>query len=216
MRAEKHRFLEHLFLFTPLPKDLVLSPLDQLLWAVIGLLLTISGVFIEVSLPYLPLAWPPAWEQVQTYSLGTTLQVGAVLLVGCMGGRYAAALSQIAYLALGLSGVQIFAHGGGLSYLQESTFGYLLGFVPGAWICGYLAFRNSRRLESMGLSCLLGLLAIHLTGILYLTGQFLFQQLPGGWWPAVMQYSLIPFPGQLIVLCAVVLIAFILRRVLFY
>ena len=194
----------------------MLSPLDQLLWTIIGLLLTISGVFVQVSLPYLPLTWPLAWDQVQTYSLGTTLQVGAVLLVGCMGGRYAATLSQIVYLGLGLGGLQVFAQGGGLSYFQVSTFGYLLGFVPGAWLCGYLAFRNSRRLESIGLSCFLGLLAIHLTGILYLTGLFLLQRLPEGWWPAVMQYSLIPFPGQLIVLCAVTLIAFILRRVLFY
>ena len=59
------------------------------------------------------LAWPIDWSQVQAYSLGSTLQVGAVLLIGCLGGKNAAALSQIAYLALGLSGAQVFAQGGG-------------------------------------------------------------------------------------------------------
>ena len=35
------------------------------------------------------------------YSLGVTSQVAAVLLVGCLGGRNAAAISQVAYLSSG-------------------------------------------------------------------------------------------------------------------
>ncbi|PZD71943.1 hypothetical protein C1752_04398 [Acaryochloris thomasi RCC1774] len=204
---------------TPLPskfpKSQVLSPLDELLWAIIGLLLTVSGVFIEVSLS-IPTGWPLAWGEMQAYSLGSTLQVGAVLLIGCVGGKNAAALSQIAYLALGLSGAQVFAQGGGLGYWQEPTFGYLLGFLPAAWLCGYIAFRQPRRFDAIVLSCLVGLLVIHLLGLVYLTGLSLFGSLPEGWWSAVLQYSFTPFPGQLLMICAVSLIAFIFRRLLFY
>lgn len=193
----------------------MLTTFDEFLWAIIGLLLTISGVFIEVAMP-VPTAWPVDWNQIDIYSLGVTLQVGAVLLVGCLGGKNAGALSQIAYLVLGLSGVQVFSQGGGLSYVQEPTFGYLLGFLPGAWICGYLAFRKQRRLEVLLLSCLCGLVAIHLTGIIYLTGLSVLQVSPINWGESIWQYSVLPLFGQLIVMCAVAVIAFLFRRILFY
>ncbi len=205
---------------TPIPtqrsKAQVLSPLDELLWAIIGLLLTVSGVFVEVSLSTPVLAWPMDWNNMQTYSLGSTLQVGAVLLIGCVGGKNAAALSQIAYLALGLSGFQVFAQGGGLNYWQEPTFGYLLGFLPAAWLCGFGAFRYPRRFDAIVASCIVGLLVIHVLGILYLSGLSLVGLLPESWWSTIQQYSITPLPGQFLIICAVSLIAFIFRRLLFY
>lgn len=193
-----------------------LSPLDKALWAVIGLLLTISGVFIEVAIPVPPLAWPIDWSHVPTYSLGVTLQIGAILLVGCMAGRNAAALSQIAYLILGLSGFQIFAQGGGLGYLREPTFGYLLGFLPGAWICGHIAFQQHRRLDNLIMSCLWGLGAIHLVGLVYLTVLSIFRITSANWWDAVLRYSVYPLPGQFIIVCTVAAVAYLMRILLFY
>jgi biotin transport system substrate-specific component len=193
-----------------------LSPLDKALWAVIGLLLTISGVFIEVAIPVPPLAWPIDWSHVPTYSLGVTLQIGAILLVGCMAGRNAAALSQIAYLILGLSGFQIFAQGGGLGYLREPTFGYLLGFLPGAWICGHIAFQQHRRLDNLIMSCLWGLGAIHLVGLAYLTVLSIFRITSANWWDAVLRYSVYPLPGQFIIVCTVAAVAYLMRILLFY
>ncbi len=197
----------------------MLSPLDELLWAIIGLLLTIGGIFIEASiaLPLWPLDWQHLeWQQVELHSLKVTIQIAAVLLVGCLGGKNAGAISQIAYLALGLSGFQVFAQGGGLTYLQEPTFGYLLGFVPGAWLCGYLAFRKPPRLELLLLSCLAGLAVIHLTGLLYLGGLALLRLLVDPWWQAARQYSLQVLPGQLPLSCAVAIVSLLIRRLLFY
>jgi biotin transport system substrate-specific component len=193
-----------------------LSPLDKALWAIIGLLLTISGVFIEVAIPVPPLAWPIDWSHVPTYSLGVTLQIGAILLVGCMAGRNAAALSQIAYLILGLSGFQIFAQGGGLGYLREPTFGYLLGFLPGAWICGHIAFQQHRRLDNLIMSCLWGLGAIHIVGLVYLTVLSIFRITSANWWDAVLRYSVYPLPGQFIIVCTVAAVAYLMRILLFY
>jgi len=34
-----------------------------------------------------------------------------------------------------------FAQGGGIDYPKQPQFGYLLGFIPGAWVCGFLAFQ---------------------------------------------------------------------------
>lgn len=192
----------------------LVSPLDKLLWTVIGLLLTIVGTFVQVSLP-IPLGnWSSG--EIQSLSLGVTYQIGAVLLVGCLGGKSAGALSQIAYLILGLGGLQIFAYGGGLSYLKEPTFGYLAGFIPGAWICGYLAFQKQARLEFLASSCLGGLAVIHLMGLIYLGLLALVGSLVQNWWSAALEYSIQPLPGQLVLVCLVTVISAVLRRILFY
>jgi biotin transport system substrate-specific component len=190
---------------------------SELLWALIGLFLTIGGTFLDafVAIPSGSLT-PPG---VHTYPLGVTYQVGAVLLVGCLGGRTAGALSQIAYILLGLSWFPIFAQGGGMGYLHQPTFGYLLGFVPGAWICGFLAFSVLPRLEALAFSCLCGLLSIHGVGIGYLVASASMGWLTTGKLPllqAVMKYSVYPIPGQFAMICCTTVVAFVLRHALFY
>nr|WP_263012406.1 MULTISPECIES: biotin transporter BioY [unclassified Laspinema] len=189
----------------------VSAPLE-LIWALIGLLLTIGGTFLEASIA------SPSWNGIQAgipiHSLGVTYQIGAVLLVGCLGGKNAGALSQIAYLALGLMWLPVFTEGGGLDYIKQPTFGYLLGFIPGAWVCGWLAFKMALRLESLAFSCVCGLLSVHAIGLIYLAINLLSdaQTLIDG----VFKYSVYPLPGQLAVVCAVTVLAFILRRLMFY
>jgi biotin transport system substrate-specific component len=186
----------------------------ELLWALIGLILTIGGTFLEafVTTPSLGAAG------YQTHSLGVTYQFGAALLVGCLGGKNAAALSQIAYIMLGLTWFPVFAQGGGLGYLKEPSFGYILGFIPGAWLCGYLAFKASAKLESLAFSCLCGLLSIHVTGMLYLAAMYGLGANQSGLplQQSLMKYSLYPLPGQLAIVCAVTVLAFTLRQLMFY
>jgi biotin transport system substrate-specific component len=188
----------------------------ELLWALIGLLLTIGGTFLEASIAVPSRDW--GHQAIQTHSLGITYQFGAGLLVGCVGGKNAAVLSQIAYIMLGLSPwFPVFAQGGGLSYLREPSFGYLLGFIPAAFVCGYIAFKSTPRLESLALSCISGLLSMHLTGMLYLGVLWIFQVLPlADVAQALVKYSITPIPGQFAVVCAVTLLAYALRQMLFY
>jgi len=191
----------------------VLTVFDQLLWAIIGLLLTISGVFIAVAIQIPLVSWP---FEISEVTIDVTLQIGAVLFVACMGGRNPAALSQIAYLLLGLSGFQVFSQGGGLDYIRQPTFGYLIGFLVGAWVCGDLAFKLPRKLISFMLSTLAGLGLIHLCGIAYFTVLAIANQLPNGWLHTFLNYSFYPIPGQLTILCCVVFVSLLLRRVLMY
>lgn len=189
---------------------------NQLMWSLIGLLLTIGSAFIEVSITSAPLSWSE--QGVQTISLGITYQIGAVLLVGCLGGKNAGALSQIAYLVLGLTWLPVFYQGGGINYIKQPNFGYLLGFVPGAWVCGFLAFQIPPKLESLAFSCLCGLLTIHLCGLSYLMLSQVFhwsgQTLP--LLQAVLKYSFYPLPAQLAIVCSVTVIAYGLRLIMFY
>jgi biotin transport system substrate-specific component len=208
----------------PSPPVLSLPPLKvppaaELLWALIGLILTIGGTLVPAFVPSPPWMWFQD-GMVEPYALGVTCQIGAVLLVGCLGGRNAAVISQVAYLFLGMTFFKVFTQGGGIDYVLNPRFGYLLGFVPGAWLCGYLAFRFPVRLEYLALSCLAGLLSIHLMGISYLAiaNAFNWTMIMGSsTLPQVlMTYSLSPLPGQLAVICAVSLVSFALRHVMFY
>ncbi|MDH6061203.1 biotin transporter BioY [Chrysosporum bergii ANA360D] len=189
----------------------------QLLWSMVGLLLTMGGTFLEAYGIALPWNWGK--QGIQIFSLGVTCQVGAVLLVGCLGGKNAGALSQIAYLVMGLTLLPVFADGGGLGYVKLSQFGYLLGFIPGAWICGFLAFKARPRLETLAFSCFTGLLTVHFCGITYLIISYIFQ------WQgreglalmqAILKYSWLALPGQLAIVCAVTVIAYVLRHLMFY
>ena len=197
---------------------------NQLLWSMIGLLLTIGGTFLEAHITSFPWSW--SQHGIQTLSLGVTYQVGAVLLVGCLGGKNAGALSQIAYLVVGLTWLPVFAQGGGVGYLKQPHFGYLLGFIPGAWVCGFLAFRTAPRLESLAFSCVCGLLTVHLAGLAYLALSHI-----GTWAGAqtlgadietlpilqtALKYSLYPLPGQFAIVCAVTVIAYAWRHLMFY
>ncbi|URR35116.1 biotin transporter BioY [Thermosynechococcus sp. HN-54] len=202
-----------------------MSPLDEFLWAILGLLLTVAGTFMEaaIAIPNLlneegQFVLPSSWAAVPVYSLPVSYQVAAVLLVGCMGGRQAAVLSQVAYLILGLSGFQVFSQGGGLDYWREPTFGYLLGFVPGAWVCGWLAFRPHKQvsLEWLALSGLAGLVLIHVCGAFYLGGLALAGQLSQPLVELLEQYSLFALPGQLVIVCLVAAVARVLRLILLY
>jgi biotin transport system substrate-specific component len=193
------------------------TPPLELIWAIIGLLLTIGCMLLNAFIVAPNLSWTPMG--IQAYSLGVTLQLGAVLLSGCVGGKNAGALSQIAYLVLGLSGMPIFGQGGGLGYIYKPNFGYLLGFVPGAWLCGWVAFRVAPRLEGLALSCLCGLLVIHGVGLLYLVLASLL-----GWMgplnlslgAAIAQFTLQPLLGHIAVACAAAVVSLGVRRLLFY
>lgn len=194
-----------------------MTPPTELLWALIGLILTIGGTFLEAFTTNLPWNW--SQDGVQTYSLQVNFQVGAVLLVGCLGGKRAAALSQIAYLILGLTRFPVFTQGGGLDYIYQPSFGYLLGFIPGAWVCGSFAFRLPSRLESLAFSCLCGLFTIHATGLGYLIATYMLRwvDINALSFPeAVLNFSVYPIPGQLAVVCAVTVLAFALRHLMFY
>ena len=77
----------------------------------------------QISLPM----WP----------VPATLQTLAVLLLGALGGARLGVTSVALYIAEGAAGLPVFAGGaGGVAVLAGPTAGYLLGFLPAAWIAG--------------------------------------------------------------------------------
>ena len=81
-------------------------------------------------------------------------------------GRKFGILSILCYIILGFF-FPIFALGGGISYLSEYGFGYILAFIPAVFFAGTLLKGKVDLLRIIMISAL-GVLAIHILGILYM------------------------------------------------
>ena len=53
-------------------------------------------------------------------------------------------ISAISYLIIGLFYLPVFHGGGSVGYILTHEFGYLLGFIPAAWLCGLLAKKDTK------------------------------------------------------------------------
>lgn len=92
-----------------------------------------------------------------------TLQTMIVLVSGALLGAAGGALSQALYLALGVTGLSVFAAGA----LSGVTGGYLVGFVVAAAIVGAVA-RRTRSVAAVGTAMIAGELALLLMGAAWL------------------------------------------------
>jgi biotin transporter BioY len=99
-----------------------------------------------------------------------TGQTFAVLLTGALLGSRRGALAALGYLGEGVSGLPVFASGGGaLAHLMGPTGGYLAGFVLAAFVTGFLAERGwDRRVSTTLLAMLLGNIVIYVPGLIWL------------------------------------------------
>lgn len=182
----------------------------ELMWAALGLLITTAGALIQVTVPDSWTVGLGAWHLAgYTFSF----QLAGLLVTAYMGGARAAFLSQLAYVCMGLAGFDIFMNGGGGEYVQRPSFGYLLGFLPGAWLCGRLTElqRKSRPQGFLGAG-LLGICAVHLTGICFL----MLQPSKTSLGTVLLQYSGYTILGQIIVLFVCIIVSLILRAALLY
>jgi biotin transport system substrate-specific component len=95
-------------------------------------------------------------------------QIPVVLFIGALLGYRFGLLAILAYIAIGLLGVPIFGLGGGLKYILQPSFGYILGYLIGAFFVAK-NLENNRSPIAIVLSSLIGVLLIHGIGILYLS-----------------------------------------------
>ena len=156
------------------------------------------GGFIRVPIPFVPL----------------TLQTLMVMFSGVVLGGRLAALSQLVYIMVGLMGIPIFAHGGGPGYILQPTFGYLLGFVCGAYVIGRLTEKRSPLTRSfLCMALVFGTIAIYIPGVsvLYLNLHFI-QQQAVSLGTAVKIGCLVVLPGDLIKIGVVLYFGPLLRQ----
>jgi biotin transport system substrate-specific component len=111
-----------------------------------------------------------------------TLQVLAVLLAGLALGARDGALSQAAYVGAMTAGLPIDAGGLGTAVWARPSAGYLIGFVAGAFVAGWLAEIGDRRSRTIRFVAALGGVAvIYAVGAAWLTYGFLAGDWAQGW-----------------------------------
>lgn len=93
-------------------------------------------------------------------------QIPVVFFIIALLGRTFGILSICGYILLGMF-FPIFALGGGVNYLFEYGFGYILAFIPAIFFSGTLLKIKTDFLRILMLS-VLGVLAIHILGVLYM------------------------------------------------
>jgi biotin transport system substrate-specific component len=101
-------------------------------------------------------------------------QIPAVLFTGALLGPGLGLLAAIFYVMAGLLGCPIFASGGGIGYYSDPGFGYILGYFGGVYLVGSML---SHKITNMSLikATIVGVLVIHLFGIIYMFSLLLLQ-----------------------------------------
>lgn len=89
----------------------------------------------------------------------------AFLAAFALGGKLGA-MSLVVYTLLGLLGVPVFARApfGGLVYLLQPTFGFVLGFIAAAWAAGRFDIRSTRGAVA---AAIVAVLTLYLVGLPY-------------------------------------------------
>jgi len=107
-----------------LKKEVILNKTAcRMIGAGVFAVLTVLGAFVRIPLPFTPVP--------------LTLQTMFVLLAGAFLGGRLAAVSQLAYILLGICGLPVFTGAGsGWLYAMGPTGGYLIGFILAVFFLG--------------------------------------------------------------------------------
>jgi biotin transport system substrate-specific component len=106
-----------------------------------------AGAFIKIPLPF----------------MSVTFQLFFAVTAGIILGPVRGLIAMVVYMAIGLIGIPVFTLGGGPAYVLQPSFGFILGFIPAAYIAGLLYERYS-----LYPAYIAGILAAYLIGIPYL------------------------------------------------
>lgn len=158
-------------------KDMVMCALFTALIAV--------GAFIKIPIPVVPF----------------TLQFLFTTLAGLILGPRLGAISSGVYVALGLVGLPIFAEGGGIWYVLKPSFGYLLGFILGAFVTGLIAERmKNDNFKGFLMANFAGLAIVYAMGMAYyyVICNFVIDT-PIAFWPLFLYCFILAVPGDIVI-----------------
>lgn len=134
----------------PLKKRKI-STKEMIVCSIFAALIAI-GAFVKVPVPYVPF----------------TMQLMFTTLAGILLGSNLGAVSVGVYLAIGLIGIPVFTKGGGIGYIFQPTFGYLIGFMIGAYVTGKIVEKYEKpTFMNILFAGLAGLSIVYLAGVPY-------------------------------------------------
>ena len=138
--------------------------------------LIIIGAFIKVPVPVVPF----------------TLQFFFTNMAGILLGSRLGSLSVLIYMLLGLAGLPVFSAGGGISYVFVPSFGYIIGFVIGTFVTGYIVEKSRNKSFK-----------VYLMGMIYyyIISNYIID-VAIGLWPLFLYCFILAVPGD-ILLCII-------------
>jgi biotin transport system substrate-specific component len=138
-----------------------------------------------------------------------SLATFAVMLAGVLLGGSLGAASQLIYVLLGAVGLPVFAGWtGGLGNVLGMTGGYIIGYIPLAWLTGliYKKYGSTARMPVRIAFMIIGMIVGNIA--LYVIGTAWFMVITGMDLGASLAACVIPFiPGNFIKMAAVCFIA---------
>lgn len=165
--------------------------------------LVLCALCAAVTCILAPLSVPLAGE------VPVSLATFAVLLSGILLGAKTGGLSQVIYVLLGSVGVPVFAGWtGGLGITIGVTGGYIIGYIPMAFVAGFLYHLYGRNASGIRKYAVMFVSMFLATAVLYILGTAWFMIQTHMTLTASLAACVIPFlPGDLIKIIAVMLVA---------
>lgn len=151
------------------------------------------GAFIKIPIPVVPF----------------TLQFLFTTLAGLLLGGKLGFISVIVYIAVGLSGIPVFSQGGGINYILQPSFGYLIGFAVGTFVTGKIAESSKDfNYKILLIANFAGLAIVYTFGMVYyaLISDF-YLGTPIGLWPLFLYCFLLAVPGDIVICFMAAMIA---------
>ena len=177
----------------------------------------ITGVMLIIICAMIPssIIFPQEDLSLSSIPLQSNWQIQGLLLTSLLCGPEIGTISAISYLIIGLFYLPVFHGGGSVGYILTPEFGYLLGFVPAAWTCGFLTKRISKANLINYSSCtIIALCILHIIGVIYLIfGKLLGNNLDN-LFDLILINTFIPFPTQILLCISMSLVSILLKRLL--
>ncbi len=146
-----------------------------------------------------------AFLKIPLGTMSLTLQFLFTAMAGVLLGAKWGAISKFVYVAIGLVGIPVFTMGGGLGYVFQPSFGFLLGLIPAAFVIGFLSNRWSGIL-GVAISCIVGLAVLYLFGLPYMWAMCNYLGIEMSVATAFKSGMLIYLPGDFIKIAVTVLV----------
>lgn len=171
-------------------KDIILSS--------IFCVLIIVGAFLKIQLPLIPI----------------TLQVFFVLLAASILKFPISIFPPFLYMIMGLIGIPVFTKGGGIWYIFEKSFGYIIGFILAAAVISYLLkIFGKSSYAGLAFANTVGVIIIYLCGIPYFYMiQNIYLAKPLGFMTILTYGLFITLPSDILAIIMVTLIVGYLRK----
>lgn len=147
-------------------------PVNNFILVIFCTLLIVGATFLNINIRHYII--PQGFTFDKTFanedfirSFSIIPQIPILMFICSILGKKLALTSTFLYILIGLFVFPVFALGGGITYCGEYGFGYILGFAIGVYICGCFLNKEYSFLNML-LGAILGVLAIHAVGIIYM------------------------------------------------